>query len=259
MIERWETIQVFDQPMRAFVAVPEGTGPFPAVVVLQPRSAGVGKFVQETSRQLANDGYFAIAPQLFHPRAQDEKLSLYSFDQYKVTGALTDGILDTEIITEVNATVDFLNSNKAVAHDRVGILGYEMGGRAAWIMATVNPSFKAAVIFYGGHPMQTRGVGPTPFERLATLHCPVLGFFGEEDHGPSPEDMSQLDAELTRLGKPHEFHSYPGAGHGYMDFTNETSDIDGPVYREQAAKASWPITEDFLKKHLGHRRSVRRS
>ncbi len=117
-----------------------------------------------------------------------------------------------------------------------------MGGRVAYMMVAESVAFKAAVAFYGG-TTPFRGNGPTPFERLPSTHCPVLGFFGEEDANPSPEDMKRLDAECTREGKIHEFHSFPGAGHAYMD-PNSTR------YHKAAAEASWPITLAFLEKYL---------
>ncbi len=135
MLEKWETIQVYDRPMRAFVVTPDGAGPFPAVVLIQARHGGVGTFIQDISKRLASEGYFTIAPELFHIRKPGEKIVSPPF---KDNGVLTDGLLDTEIITEVNAAVDFLVKNKAVNRDRVGILGFQLGGRIAWIMPCVN-------------------------------------------------------------------------------------------------------------------------
>ena len=63
--------------------------------------------------------------------------------------------------------------------------------------------------------------GASPFERTSEINCPLLFHFGEEDANPSPEDMQKLDAELTRYNKAHEFYTYPGAGHAFMDFTGE--------------------------------------
>ena len=74
----------------------------------------------------------------------------------------------------------------------------------------------------------------------ARLSCPVLGLFGADDRFPSPE----LDAELTRLGKPHEFHSYEGAGHAFFA-------VDRPSYRVEAANDGWERIWDFFGRHLG--------
>jgi len=100
--------------------------------------------------------------------------------------------------------------------------------------------------FYGGNTRAVWGDGVgAPFDLLPNVGCPLLGFFGEDDGNPSPQDMRDMDERLTQHGKPHEFHSYPGAGHAYMDYTNENT------YRERAAAASWPIALDFLAKNLG--------
>ena len=87
--------------------------------------------------------------------------------------------------------------------------------------------------------------GPSPFDLLKNIKCPVLGFFGEDDPNPSPEDMLKIAAELTANGILHEFHMYSQTGHAYMDHTNPNR------YVENSAIASWPITVAFLQKTLG--------
>jgi carboxymethylenebutenolidase len=118
-----------------------------------------------------------------------------------------------------------------------------MGGRAVYLMSAVNSDIKAGVMYYGGDPFHAWGDGPSPFERTKDIHCPIMGHFGEDDKNPSPADMRKLDAELTRLGKLHEFHSYANAAHAFANFGSAN-------YREHAAKASWPRTFGFFAKHL---------
>ncbi len=110
-------------------------------------------------------------------------------------------------------------------------------------MAGVSPSLKAAVVYYGGNTFAARGEGPSPFERSKEIHCPILGHFGEDDENPSPEDVRKLDTELTKYNKAHEFFSYRGAGHAFMNFAASS-------FRPDAAQTSWPRTLDFLKKHV---------
>jgi carboxymethylenebutenolidase len=98
-------------------------------------------------------------------------------------------------------------------------------------------------MYYGGDTFSPWGVGPSPFERSKDIHCPIMGHFGEDDKNPSPVDMRKLDAELTRLNKPHEFHSYANAAHAFANFGSG-------AYREHAATASWPRTFEFFRKHL---------
>jgi carboxymethylenebutenolidase len=197
---------------------------------------GVDEFMQEMTRRVAAAGFFGISPDLYHRQDPNPTTPLE---------ARTSQLRDIEVIPDVNAAVDFLQRQRTVRRESIGIMGFCMGGRVVFLMATVNPALTAAVAFYGGNTMASWGEGPTAFQRLPTTYCPVLGFFGEDDQNPSPEDMRKLDAELTRHKKPHEFHSYPGAAHAYMNFTNKVG------YREHAAKASWPITLAFLEKHLG--------
>ena len=118
-----------------------------------------------------------------------------------------------------------------------------MGGRVAYLMAALQPHVKAAVDYYGGNIMVPWGEGPAPVDRTSEIHCPLLGLFGEEDANPSPADMRKLDAELTKHGKVHEFYSYPGAGHAFMNRRGER-------YRADADGDSWPKTLAFFAKHL---------
>ncbi|MCK7509610.1 MAG: dienelactone hydrolase family protein [Desulfobacterales bacterium] len=129
---------------------------------------------------------------------------------------------------------------RAARHHRL------LHGRACRVpAAAANPHFKAAVAYYGGNIMVPWGEGvPAPFARTAEVRCPLLFHFGAEDGNPSPADMHRLDAELTRHGRPHEFHVYAGAGHAFMNFTNAER------YREDAAETSWARTLEFFTRHL---------
>ncbi len=235
MAGQWENLSVDGQTMETFVAAPEGAGPFPAIVVIQ-HATGVDQFIRETAERLAGEGYVAVAPNLYH--RQDPNSGESGSERRQK-------LRDNEVIADVNAAVDYLNAN-AKANAQIGIIGFCMGGRVVYLMAAVNPAFRAGAGFYGGNTKAVWGEGGrSPFDLLSDVGCPLLGFFGEDDGNPSPQDMKDMDERLTQHGKPHEFHSYPGAGHAYMDHTNENT------YREHAAAASWPIALDFLAKSLG--------
>jgi carboxymethylenebutenolidase len=234
MASYWDCVKVDGADMRLYVSTPEGPGPFPAVVVIQ-HQGGVDAFMEEMTQRIASAGYVGVSPDLYHRDPADCQ------DDAPTRRAR---LRDVTVIQDVNATVDFLRGHQGVLRDRIGIVGYCMGGRVAYLMAAVNPLLQAAASYYGGNIMAPWGDGPAPFARTADIHCPVLGLFGEEDANPSPADMRQLDAELTRLGKAHEFHSYPGAGHAFMNRRGER-------YRADADQDSWPKTLAFFAKHLG--------
>ena len=87
------------------------------------------------------------------------------------------------------------------------------------------------------------GQGPAPIDQTPAITAPVLGLFGEEDGNPSPADVARIEAELNKHGKPHEFHMYPGCGHGFH--------CDGRAsYRPEAAKNAWAKTIAWFDKYL---------
>lgn len=222
MPARWDTVQFDGEPMRCYVTVPEGSGPFPAVIVIQ-HAGGVDAFVQTMTDRIAEAGFVGVAPDLYHredPSSADDPMTCMS------------RLRDKTIVADVNAAIEHAKALPEVSAERIGITGFCMGGRVAYLMATKRPDLKAAVVFYGGNIFVPWGEGPSPFEGTAEIACPILGLFGEDDPNPSPSDVARLDAELTRLGKPHEFHSYAGAGHAFM---NEGR----PSYRPDAARDAW--------------------
>lgn len=232
MAADWQNVKADDSDMRVYVSVPEGSGKVPAIVIVQGQT-GVDDFLQFT-RLVANEGFVGAAPDFYHRDPVDCK-----DDPPTRRMRLT----DRSVIADVNATVNYLKSHPAVDPARIGIVGFCMGGRAVYLMSSVNRDIKAGVMYYGGDTFHAWGDGPSPFERTKDIHCPIQGQFGEDDKNPSPADMHKLDAELTRLGKAHEFFSYPNAAHAFANFGS-------PAYREHAATASWPRTFGFFRKHL---------
>lgn len=227
------TIPTGNTGMAVHTACPSGEGPYPAIVVIQ-HAGGVDNFVQEMCVGLVDAGYFVAAPDLYHRIDQRQGGMMDKLKQLR----------DDQVQQDVDATVDYLRGHPQVDGERLGITGFCMGGRVVYLMAALNPRFRAAVAYYGGNIMVPWGDGPAPFALSEQLQCPLLFHFGAEDRNPSPDDMHKLDAELTRLGKEHEFHSYTGAGHAFMNFDNPER------YREAATEQSWPRTLDFFARHL---------
>ena len=221
--------------MDMYAALPDGSGPHPAVVIAF-HVGGLDDFDRKMADQLAEAGFVAVVPDLFH-RFSKEVMDGPRLDRL---GHLK----DADIIADMNAAVDFLTANSAINDDRIGVTGFCMGGRIAWLMAASNQIFKCTVPFYGGNIMGNWGPGDTPFSMADKINCPMLFHFGAEDGNPSVADRDTFDAELERLGKDFEFHTYDGAGHAFMDHTNPDR------YHEAAAVAAWPRTIEFFNNHL---------
>ncbi len=220
--------------MRCYVGAPGGGGPFPALVVIQ-HAGGVDEFIQNMTDRFASAGYGAIAPELYHRETPEES----GEEPLTRMGRLR----DAEVVPDVSAAIEHLKSLANVRADRIGIAGFCMGGRVTYLMATHSPALRAAVVFYGGNIMVPWGEGPAPFDRTERIRCPLMGLFGEEDTNPSPADVAKLDGELTRLGKVHEFHTYAGVGHAFM---NE----DRAGYREDVASKAWAECLGWLGQYL---------
>jgi carboxymethylenebutenolidase len=236
---QWDRIEVDGSPMRLYVGTPSLGRAFPAVIVIH-HEPGVDKFIEDRVENLAQQGYLAIAPDLFHRQSEEG-------DPLTRIGRLR----DPEVINDVNAAVNYARRLKDTQLGDVGIIGFGMGGRVAYLMAASKPVFKAAGVFYGGNIMRAWGNGPTPLELTPYIHCPIVGFFGAEDANPSPADVDRIAAQLDKYRKPYEFHRYPEAGHAFLNFTNPAT------YREGPTRDAWDKLIPFLQRNLHTSRQPR--
>jgi carboxymethylenebutenolidase len=233
MASSWESVKVANSSMPLYVSVPESGGPVPGIVVVHGQS-GLENFIKDTTHMFAQLGYAAVAPNLYHRDGADCK-----DDNPTRKGRLR----DPSIIKDIEGAIGFLKSHSRVDGGKLGIVGFCMGGRLVYLMSAASKDLKAGVMFYGSGTMVPFGEGPTPFDRTSEIHCPIQGHFGEEDKNPSPDDMRKLDAELNRYDKIHEFHSYGGAAHAFVNTGSSN-------YRPHAAALSWPKAMEFFSRHL---------
>lgn len=231
MDRRWDTLDVDGSGMRCYLTFPDDV-PAAGVVVCM-HAPGVDDFIQRICDRLAGAGMAAIAPDLYHRQTEPEDNPLKRMGKLK----------DVEILADLACATEHLRAVEEVDALRLGVIGFCMGGRLAYIHAAQERGLRAAVVFYGGNMFNAWGDGPTPFERLDAIGSPVLGLYGVEDENPSPEDVDRIDAELTRLGKWHEFHSYAGAGHAFLNDAR-------PSFRAEAAADAWQRCVAFLSERL---------
>jgi carboxymethylenebutenolidase len=202
---------------------------------------GYDEASKEIVRTFGAHGYNAIAPNLHHRDAPGA-----SPDDAAAASRAGGGVPDDRLLGDVAASMRWLkgltNSN-----GKVGSIGYCSGGRQSFL-AACNLPLDAAVDCYGafvvGHPPAAMGSRMTPvLDQAEGITGPILGLFGAEDSHPSPEDVAQIDARLTELGKVHEFHSYKDAGHAFFA-------VDRPAYRVEAANDGWLKIWDFFGRFL---------
>ncbi len=231
---RFDEVEVNGSPMRIFLASPEGGGPHPAVVVMC-HIGGLDEFTADRVDRLAAAGYVAAAPDVFHYHEWIED-----------NAARRASLRDRSIIDDIESCIAHIEKVEQVDEKRIGILGHCMGGRTAMLGAGNISRIGPLMIYYGGRTMLSwGGDGPTPFERIANIKGPVVGFFGLDDTEPSPEDVDKIEAEFKRHRVACEFHRYQGAGHAFQNFMSPER------YREAAANDSWEKTLQFLGKAFG--------
>jgi carboxymethylenebutenolidase len=230
----WKNTSVDGSDMPLYLSVPSSSQPMPAIVVVHGQS-GLDDFVKDTTHMLALQGYVAVAPDLYHRDGPDCKDD---------NPTRKERLRDPTIINDINSAIGFLRNHSQVDAGRLGIVGFCMGGRLVYLMSAANRDLKAGVMFYPSSTMVPYGKeGPTPFERTREIGCPLQGHFGVDDKNPSLEDMRKLDAELTKCDKFHEFHTYAGAAHAFVNSGSGN-------YRPHAAALSWPKAMEFFSRHL---------
>jgi carboxymethylenebutenolidase len=228
------TVSVKDaSPMNAYVAMPEGSGPFPAVMVFQ-EAFGVNHAIRNVADSLAKEGYLAVAPELFHRTAEPGFESGYG--DFAAVMPHFQAMNTENIVNDVQATYDWLMAQDNVKKDKIGCMGFCLGGRVSFI-ANSAVKLAASVSFYGGG-MHTIA------DLAATLGAPQLLFWGGRDTHIKPEHVQAVTDALAKYDKDYVNVVISYADHAFF---NE----ERPSYHPDAAKEAWGMTKVFFKNKLG--------
>jgi carboxymethylenebutenolidase len=216
-----------EEQASGLLVTPDGKGPFPATVVIQ-EWWGLNDWVKDQARALAKEGYVALAVDLYRG-----KVATTQEDAHQ----LMMGTPPDRALRDLQGAFAWLQSRPDVKKDRVGAIGWCMGGRYSLQLATVEPALAAAVAYYGAPPTDTAAI--------AAIQAPVLGSFGAEDKGPTPDQALAFEQAMRKAGKTIDVKVYPGAGHAFANVNNPWGG-----YRKEAAEDAWARTIAFLAKHL---------
>ena len=224
------TVTVGGSSMDILIEAPARKSPGPAILLMYHRG-GFDKFTHSLLVRLSAAGYVVATPDVSHRTSRDIRME--DRKQY---------FKDSEVVADMAATLEILKARHDVDKDRLIILGHCMGGRMTLLGAGRLNAFRAAVVFYGGGCHVSWGKeAQTPLDTLGGIRCPVIGFFGDKDTNPSPEQVNVIDAELTKHGVVHTFHRYPDVGHGFQN-----PDHGLPPAEMAATDDSWAKTFRFL-------------
>lgn len=228
-------LEVSDGSMAAFVSRPNDEESHPAVIVIQ-EIFGVNANIKKITETFAAEGYISVAPDLFH---RSGHLLDVPYSDMDTARNLAGSTTPSALISDLETVVRHLQADPFALQGKLGITGYCFGGRVSFLAATSIQGISAAAIYYGGGIAAEGG----PLDAASSITAPIIGFFGENDQNPSPDDVNKISDQLKSLGKTHEFHSYAGAGHGFMC-------EDRGSYNEAAAADAWEKTRAFFSDQL---------
>jgi carboxymethylenebutenolidase len=213
----------------SFLALPDGAGPHPGVIVIH-ELYGLNENMRDICRRFADSGYAALAVDVF--RGRNKAICMARL----LSGWLT-GRLNVFGLSELKAGLDQLAGLPEVDAYRIGAIGFCMGGTYALTWACTENRLTAIAPFYGSAPRRK--------EALRRL-CPVVGSWPEKDLTSGSAGV--LEIEMSAAGIPHDLKLYPGADHSFFNDR-------GSSYHPQAAEDAWQRVLTFFAEHIARERT----
>jgi len=218
------------------VARPTGE-PLGGVVVAQ-EAFGVNEHITDVATRFAKAGYLAAAPHLFY-RTGDPTIP---YGDRETVSTHMNQLTGDNVLADVDSTIAYLGE-AGLLPDRVGIVGFCMGGTVAFYTAATR-SIGAAVTFYGGGVAEGRfGMKPMT-DYAAELRTPWLGMYGALDQGIPVASVEALKAAASQAPVPTKVVLYEGADHGFH------CDARPAVFNPEAAQDAWSRTLNWFASHL---------
>lgn len=236
------SILVGDDTMPAYVARPEGDEVLPAVIVWM-EIFGVNSHIQSVAERVAREGYVACAPNFFHRVAPDLNLGYDEAGMNEGIGHMMKLTADN-MIADQKAAIAYLHSRGDVVSNKIGAMGFCIGGHMTYLTACEN-DIAAAASFYGGGIAAPEGPGgaPSTISRTPNINCPILCLFGALDAHIPLEQTQAIDAALKEHGRDGEVVVYDDADHGF--FCDQRAS-----YNEAAAADAWERVKALFEKNL---------
>jgi carboxymethylenebutenolidase len=211
-----------DETVQAVLYTPNGKGPFPAILVIN-EWWGLNDWVKEEASKLSDQGYVTLAIDLYRGKVATTP---------EMAHEIMRGVPEDRAKRDLHAAFAYLASQPNVNKDRIGSIGWCMGGGYSLDVALQEPTLAADVINYGHLA--------TDSDALKKINSPILGLFGAQDHGIPAEDVRKFGDTLDKMGKKVDIKIYDDAGHGFQNPNNK----DG--YRAADASDAWQRITTFF-------------
>jgi carboxymethylenebutenolidase len=215
-----------DETVQALLYTPAGKGPFPAIIVIH-EWWGLNDWVKDQAAKMADQGYVALAIDLYRGKVATTP---------DMAHEIMRGVPEDRAKRDLHAAFEFLESQPSVKKNRIGAIGWCMGGGYSLDIALQEPTLAADVINYGHLATDT--------EALKKINAPILGLFGALDQGIPPDDVKKFGETLDKMGKKIDIQIYDDAGHAFENPNNKNG------YRPDDAADAWKRTVSFLAETL---------
>ncbi len=236
-------ISVEGKTMGGYLARPTDGAPRPGVLVFM-EIFGINSHIREVTERVAREGYVALAPDYFHRTAPGVE---YGYDQTGFTEGLKllNALKADEVVADARAALSFLKRQNYVRSDKLGAMGFCIGGNVTYLTAC-ETDVKAAASFYGGGIAKEQGLGgqASTVGRTSKIQGKILCLFGEKDPLIPMSDIEKIRAELQKHQIRHEIVVYPGADHGF--FCDQRGSYD-----KKSADDAWERVKKLFAEELG--------
>ncbi len=210
--------------VEGYLAKPQGTGKFPAILVIH-ENRGLNEHIRGVARRFAAEGFVALAPDLLSRLGGTSRMKTVN----EATAAI--GRLPAwDAIADLREGYAYLSKHPAADAQKISSIGFCWGGWRSFTLATQVPNLHRAVVFYGS----------TPDQGLERIKAPVLAHYAARDARITGNAM-WTDREMKRLGKQYRYYIYDDTDHAFFNETN------GPRHNPAAAKLAWSRTLEFLR------------
>ena len=222
-----------------YYVTPAGTGKFPVVVVLM-EAFGLNNWCKSICDRLAKSGFAAIAPDFYRGKT-------YAYTDVAGAVAKLKSLNDESIMGDVGKSLDFITGKSEINANGIGVIGFCMGGRYAFLSNAVYPTkIKAAISFYGGgidanagNPLGQKSL----LDRVSTMQSPIMLMYGSEDQLIAADEHGRVAAALSKAKKRYILNLFPKAGHGFMSDRRDS-------YAPEAEAEAWIMTTGFFSQNL---------
>jgi carboxymethylenebutenolidase len=235
----WLTYPGEGVTVSAYLAQPDDAEPHPAIIMVH-ENPGLNERRQAGTRELAAAGYVVLTPNLFS-RLGGEPPGGDEHERHLAIGKATP---DAQVHGDLMHGHEYLVARAGVIPDRIGIIGFCMGGAKGLYTACNSDVFRCLVDFYGPieQSAERYGIGRSLLPHAKNLSCPIQFHSGTADTSCTPEEHEALKAELARYGKEAEFYMYEGAKHGFHS--------PGPNHHPEHAPVAWRRALEFFDRYL---------